>query len=379
MLHVDKSVKPVFQALRPHPFYLIPLIEAELEKMVSADIITRTYGPLKWLSNNYPIPKPGSVDKIRIIIDMRAANTAIMRERHPIRRVENLVVILNGAKFFSKLDMNKVYNQIELEESCKYITAFIAPSGTYWWNRLNLGTCASSEIFERIMQEMLVGLPGVISLADDILIWGKSRPEIDGNLNAALTVLQNRGATLNLEKCLICVTEMIFFGLKISDKGIGISEEKLEALLKAPAPKTPGEIVSYLGLAIFCERFIRNLATIVEPMRQLTKVKTPWNWTEKQQKAFEFLKSSIQKLAFFDMSKRTKLVVDASPVGASNKFSEIQQRYRYVRRSLWPSCGPAKSFARISSAASSTFTQTTAQHRPFSATRTRVHLPGFVA
>ena len=238
MIHVDKSVKPVFQALRPHPFYLIPLIEAELEKMVAADIITRTYGPLKWLSNIYPVPKPGSVDKIRITIDMRAANTAIMRERHPIRRVEDLFVILNGAKFFSKLDMNKAYNQIELEESCKYITAFIAPSGTYWWNRLNLGTCASSEIFERIMQEMLVGLPGVISLADDILIWGKSKPEHDANLNAALTVLQNRGATLNLEKCLICVTEMIFFGLKISDKGIGISEEKLEALLKAPAPDT---------------------------------------------------------------------------------------------------------------------------------------------
>ena len=84
------------------------------------------------------------------------------------------------------------------------------------------------------MQEMLVGLPGVIGLADDILIWGKSKPEH----NAALTVLQNRGAMLNLEKCLICVTEMIFFGLKISDKGIGISEEKLEALLKAPAPDT---------------------------------------------------------------------------------------------------------------------------------------------
>ncbi len=153
MLHVDKTVKPVFQALRPHPFYLVPLIEAELEKMVAADIISRTFGPLKWLSNIYPVPKPGSADQIRITIDMRAANTAILRERHPIRRTEDLFVILSGAKFFSKLDMNKAYNQIELEESCKFITAFIAPSGTYWWNRLNLGTCASSEIFERTIQE----------------------------------------------------------------------------------------------------------------------------------------------------------------------------------------------------------------------------------
>jgi hypothetical protein len=78
MLHVDKTVKPVLLALRPHPFYLVTLIEAELEKMVAADIISRTFGLLKWLSNIYPVPKPGSADQIRITIDMRAANTAIL-------------------------------------------------------------------------------------------------------------------------------------------------------------------------------------------------------------------------------------------------------------------------------------------------------------
>jgi len=303
-LHVDKSVKPVFQSLRAHPFYLIPLIEAELEKMVAADIISRTYGPLKWLSNICPVPKPGSPDQIRITIDMRAANTAILRERHPIRRTEDLFVILNGAKFFSKLDMNKAYNQIELEESCKFITAFIAPSGTYWWNRLNLGTCASSEIFERTIQEMLVGLKGVINLADDILVWGSDRAEHDRNLEAALNVLQDRGATLNVEKCLIAVSELVFFGLRITDKGIGISDEKLKSLLEAPPPKSPGETMSYLGLAIFCERFIRNLATIVDPLRQLTKPKTPWVWGKDQQAAFEKLKTGVQRHAMSFLNKR---------------------------------------------------------------------------
>jgi hypothetical protein len=75
------------------------------------------------------------------------------------------------------------------KRSNAYITAFIAPSETYWWDRLNLGTCASFETFERLMQEMLVGLTGVISLVDDIFIWGKSKPEHNANFNAALTVL----------------------------------------------------------------------------------------------------------------------------------------------------------------------------------------------
>jgi len=113
-----------------------------------------------------------------------------------------------------------------------------------------------SEIFERIIQEMLVGLTGTISLADDILVWGTDRASHDRNLNATLTVLPERGATLNVDKCLIAVTDLlVFFGLRITDKSIGISQEKLKALLEAPPSKSPGETLSYIGLATFCERF----------------------------------------------------------------------------------------------------------------------------
>ena len=71
------------------------------------------------------------------------------------------------------------------------------------------------------------------------------------------------------------------------------------------------------------EPFIKNLATIAEPMRRLTRNKTVWSWQEEQQKAFEFLKLALIKhpLSFFDLNKRTKVMVD-NPVGVGRVISQ---------------------------------------------------------
>ena len=106
------------------------------------------------------------------------------------------------------------------------------------------------------------------------------------------------------------VTEPEFFGMKFSSNGISISEHKLKALLEADPPKTPSEVVSFLGLALFCERFIKKLAIKAEPLRRLTHSKTAWIWTKEQQDAFELIKNSIttKSVGYFVLNKRTKLL-----------------------------------------------------------------------
>ncbi len=192
---------------------------------------------------------------------------------------------------------------------------------------------------------MLVGLTGTISLADDILVWGTDRASHDRKLYATLTVLQERGATLNVDKCLIAVTDLVFFGLRITDKGIGISNEKLKALLEAPPPKSPGETLSYIGLATFCERFIRNLATIVDPLRQLTRPKVPWTWGEKQQQAFEALEReslaivwACEKFCIYLIGCEFDLYTDNSAAQAifSNPHSNPSARIRRLTLRMLP-------------------------------------------
>ena len=81
---------------------------------------------------------------------MRQANAAIKRVRHPIPTVEDISLKLNGAKYFSKLDLSQAYHQLELHEDSRYITTFTTHVGLFRYKRLNYGTGAAAELFQRV-------------------------------------------------------------------------------------------------------------------------------------------------------------------------------------------------------------------------------------
>ena len=114
-LHVDASVKPLAQKYRRPPFHIRDQVEAELKNLEELDIIEKAEGPTPWVSLIVVVPKKTG---IRICVDMRAANQAIERERHPVPTVEDLIIDLNGATVFSKIDLNQGYHQLDLEENC---------------------------------------------------------------------------------------------------------------------------------------------------------------------------------------------------------------------------------------------------------------------
>jgi len=100
-LHVNDSVKPLAQKYRRLPFHIRDQVEAELKNLDELDIIGRAEGSTSWVSPIVVAPKKTG---IHICVDMRAANQAIERERHPVPTVEDLIVDLNGATVFSKIE-----------------------------------------------------------------------------------------------------------------------------------------------------------------------------------------------------------------------------------------------------------------------------------
>jgi len=100
-LHVNDSVKPLAQKYRRLPFHIRDQVEAELKILDELDIIGGAEGPTSWVSPIVVAPKKTG---IHICVDMRAANQAIERERHPVPTVEDLIVDLNGATVFSKIE-----------------------------------------------------------------------------------------------------------------------------------------------------------------------------------------------------------------------------------------------------------------------------------
>ena len=316
--------------------------------MLDQDLIEPVYGPTPWVSPIVPVPKKNGSGEIRICSDARHANKAILRERHITPTVDDLIVRLNGA-------LKCGYNQIVIDPCCRYITAFCTHLGIFQYKRLNFGINTAAELFQKAVEHALAGLNGVLNISDDVIIFGKDQEEHDRNLNLVLQRLVEKGLTLNKDKCIFSTNHLDFFGLHFSSKGISIQESKIKALVEAKAPKNANELRSLLGLANYCSRFINDLATIVQPLRKLTKSNAKWDWTSEHDMALTKLKSSIttRAVAYFDKSLKTEVTVDASPVGlgldmaqydqndptkrtivqfASRTLSDVESRYSQVEK-----------------------------------------------
>ena len=208
---------------------------------------------------------------------MRRANEAVIRERHPIPTLEETLEALNGAAVFSKLDLRWGYHQVELHPESRVLTTFATHKGLKRYKHLIFGLSSASEMYQYVIQQTLQGIPGVRNISDDIIVCS-DQDSHDRNLERTLERLESKGLTLNREKCIFSVPELVFFGFKISADGIAPDDKKVEAVRNARTPQNAAEVRSFLGLMNYCARFIPNFATLAEPLRMLTRGDTEWVW-----------------------------------------------------------------------------------------------------
>ncbi|XP_055633273.1 uncharacterized protein LOC129773656 [Toxorhynchites rutilus septentrionalis] len=126
---VDPNVKPIQQAYRRAPFALEEKVAAKLQYLLDQDIIERVHHPSAWVSPIVPVLKDNG--EVRLCVDMRRANQAVLRETHPLPIVEELFGSIKGATRFSKLDIREAYHQVEISERSRDITTFITKQGLY--------------------------------------------------------------------------------------------------------------------------------------------------------------------------------------------------------------------------------------------------------
>ena len=215
-------------------------------------------------------PKPKSPVKVRVCVDMRQANKAIKRERHVNPTVKEMIGDLNGARVFSKVDLDQGYNQLELAPESRYITTFSSHMGLMRYKRLNFGISSAAEIFPNVIRETLEGIDGAINISDDILVFGKTHEEHNQNLGAVFQRLREKGLTLNKSKCEYSKDKLEFFGYVFSKDGISPDPKKVEDVVNLQTPSTASEVRSLLGMTTYCSRFIPDYATKTEPLRKLT-------------------------------------------------------------------------------------------------------------
>lgn len=122
--------------------------------------------------------KRKSINEVRIIVDLREANRAVIREVHPLPTLEQMTRKIGGNTIFTKLDIKQAFHQVELKEECRYITTFISPIGLMRYKRLMFGLSAAPELFQKVMETILADFPWLIVFIDDILIPAKDESEL---------------------------------------------------------------------------------------------------------------------------------------------------------------------------------------------------------
>ena len=201
------------------------------------------------------------------------------------------------------------------------------------------------------MDDGLRDLPGIVSIADDIAVYGKTEKEHDSNLQALMKRAQEISMVLNASKCQIKCNEIPFFGNIYSTTDVKPDSKKVQGIIDLKSPTNKSELQSFLGFITYLAPFIPNLSEHTTPLRKLLHADSEYQWHPEQQNAFETLKRLIcesNTLAYFDKTKPVTLQVDASQDAlgaaltqegniiayASKSLSDTEKRYPNIDREM---------------------------------------------
>ena len=275
----------------------------------------------------------------RMCVDCRAINNITIRYRHPIPRLDDMLDELSGAVVFSKVDLRSGYHQIRMKLGDEWKTAFKTKFGLYEWLVMPFGLTNAPSTFMRLMNEVLRAFIGkfVVVYFDDILIYSKSLDEHLDHLRAVFNALREARLFGNLEKCTFCTDRVSFLGYVVTPQGIEVDQAKVEAIQGWPVPNTITQVRSFLGLAGFYRRFVKDFSTIAAPLNELTKKGVPFDWGKAQENSFNMLKDKLTHaplLQLPDFNKTFELECDASGIGLGGVLLQEGKPIAYFSEKL---------------------------------------------
>ena len=320
---------------RKVPVALKDRVKTELERMQKIGVVEKQESPTPWVNSMVTVIKPNK--SVRICIDPRDLNKAIMREHYPMKTIEDVIVNIPEAKVFSKLDATSGFWQVELDEESQKLCTFNTPFGRYSFKRLPFGIKSAPEVYQKIISEMVQDIDGCEAIVDDILIWGKDMTEHDERLKRVLSRAREYNLKLNKSKCEFRKDQVTYVGHTLSSEGVKPDVEKVRAVKEMSAPQNKKELMTFMGFIQYLGKFLPNLSEIGAPLRVLLEKETEWHWETPQEKSFQMLKSLISKtpvLCYYDHKKPLVLSVDASSKGLGAVLIQEEKPVAYASRAL---------------------------------------------
>lgn len=333
--------------------YRIPYSQREaadkcIQEMLERDIIMEApESPF-----NSPIllvpKKDGSV---RLCNDFRKLNQQTVPDVYPVPSIQDIFDRLKGHHYFSILDFRSAFYQLNLTPESSLKTAFSYNDRLYCYTRVPFGVRNGPSSWQRAINTALKGLETIsLAYADDVLVFGKNLLEHLSNMERVLKAITKAGLKLQIKKCSLLKTQVVYLGHKISNQGLYPDPEKLEAVKNYPRPTSIKQLQALLGCFNYYRRFVPRFAEIVFPLTDLLRTKRSGEgqpcslrWTDEAEDSFLRIKNTLVSapiLRYPDTKKPWILHTDASSKAIGAVLSQIHENEEhpcgYISRRLSP-------------------------------------------
>ncbi|WVZ75382.1 hypothetical protein U9M48_023438 [Paspalum notatum var. saurae] len=248
----------------------------------------------------------------RLCVDYRPLNAVTVKNKYPLLHIDILFDQLAGARVFSKIDLRSGYYQIKIREEDIPKAAFSTRYGMYEYLVLSFGLTNAPAFFMYMMNSVFMN-------------------ELD-----KFVVVEHK-LYAKFSKCTFWLKEVSFLGHILSEKGVAVDPSKVECVLNWKQPETVTEIRSFLGLAGYYRRFIKDFSKTAKPMTSLTKKNAKYSWSPNCEEAFQSLKKSLTTapvLAQPDVTKPFDVYYDASGNGLGCVLMQEGRVVAYASRQL---------------------------------------------
>ena len=199
-------------------------------------------------------------------------NRATIKNRYPLPRIDDLFYKLRGARVYSKIDLRTSYYQLRVREADIPKTTFRKRYGHFEFImmsfRLTNSLVAFMDLMHRVFQPYLDRL--VVVFVDDILIYSKSEGDQEGHLRIIFQTLREHQLYAKFIKWEFLLTEVRFLRYMVSTSRVFVDSKKVETFMSWEKLKSVFKIRSFLGLAGYYRRFIKDFSRLDVPMTRLT-------------------------------------------------------------------------------------------------------------
>ena len=293
-LNVDPSFPPKKQKQKRSAREHMEAVRLEVWKLRKAGAIREAFFP-EWLANTVVVKKKNS--KWRVCVDFTDLNRACPKDLFPMLKIDQLVDVTYGHPRMSFLDAFQGYHQIALAPEDQEKTAFISPDANYYYTVMPFGLKNAGATYQRMITRIFRDKIGrtVEVYIEDMVVKSKQESQHVEHLQGTFEVLRQHKLRLNAGKCVFSVGARKFLGYLITNRGIEINIDQIDAVRCLNPPSNLKEVQKLTGMLAALNRFISKFADLCQPFYQLLKKWKGFQWDEECDTTFRNLKEYLMQ------------------------------------------------------------------------------------